>query len=155
MFSGLFTNNQTTTNPTANGSGLFANTTGSLFANNTGTGLFGSKPASGLFSNNGPASNQPKTGGLFSSTPSSSTGSIFNFQAGGVPPIKNTGASLFGSAQNQNDDDDSGDSAELEAAQNLEADPTKSTVSYKYEETCKLIIKQKAFKFKKIGGDLI
>jgi len=111
LFSGLFTNNQTTVNTPANGSGLFANTSSSLFANNTGSGLFGSKPSTGLFANNGVASNQPKTGGLFSSTPSSGTGSIFNFQSGGVPPIKNTGASLFGSTQQQNDEDDSGDSA--------------------------------------------
>ena len=111
LFSGLFTNNGTTVNAPTNGSGLFSNTSGSLFANNTGTGLFGSKPATGLFGNTGATSNQPKTGGLFSSTPSSGTGSIFNFQAGGVPPIKNTGASLFGSGQHQNDDDDSGDSA--------------------------------------------
>ena len=95
--------------------------------------MFANKPTTGLFGNNASTTaNQPKTGGLFSSTPSLTSGSIFNFQSGGVPPIKNSGSSLFASNK-QNDDDESGDSAELEAAQNLEADPSKSTHHYKYE----------------------
>ncbi len=37
----------------------------------------------------------------------------------------------------------------------MDVDPTKSKVNYNYESTCSLVLKQKAFKFKKIGGDLI
>ena len=63
---------------------------------------------------------------------------------------------MFGTGGGQgNDEEDSGDSAELEAAQNVDVDPSKSTVTYKYESTCVLVLKQKAFKFKKIGSDLI
>lgn len=93
---GLFTSNNNSSGATTTGSGLFSNANKPA----TTTGLFGS------------TTTQPKTGGLFSTTPASTTGgSIFNFQSSGVPPIKNSGASLF--ASKQNDDDDSGDSAEL------------------------------------------
>lgn len=61
---------------------------------------------------------------------------------------------MFG-GQAAHEEDDSGDSAELEAGQNIEADPSKSTVNYEYVETSVVILKQKAFKFKKLGGDLI
>lgn len=37
----------------------------------------------------------------------------------------------------------------------MDADPTKSKINYNYESTCSLVLKQKAFKFKKIGSDLI
>jgi hypothetical protein len=110
LFSNLF--NQ----PTAtNGSGLFSNgstglfnNTSSLFNNNTGSGLF-AKP-SGLFASSSETTNQPKKGGLFGNS-ATSGGSIFNFQNGGVPPVKQ--GSLFGATTggHGNDEDDSGDSA--------------------------------------------
>ncbi len=92
----MFNNN----NKPSNGSGLFSNNSSSLFSNNTSAGLFANKPTTGLFTNNGVTS-QPKTGGLFSSSSGSTGGSIFNFQQGGVPPIKNTGSSLFGGPAGQ------------------------------------------------------
>ncbi len=95
----------------SNGSGLFSSTPSNIFANTT-PGLFISnstaKPSTGLFGAS-TSSTQPKAGGLFSSSGSSTGSSIFNFQSGGVPPVKNTGASLFG--QGHNEEEDSGDSA--------------------------------------------
>ncbi len=71
-----------------------------------------------------------------------------------MPPVRQ--GTLFGSTGGQgNEEDDSGDSAELEAAQNIDVDPSKSNANYNYESTCVLLLKQKAFKFKKIGSDLI
>jgi len=37
----------------------------------------------------------------------------------------------------------------------MEADPSKSTVKYEYESSCKLISSIKASKYKKDSGDLI
>jgi hypothetical protein len=80
--------------------------------------------------------------------------------------LKGTTASLFqknalpnpataATAIANNDDDGSGDSAQLEEAQNLTSDPSKSTKTYNYDDSCPVLLTLKASKFKKAGSDLI
>jgi hypothetical protein len=80
--------------------------------------------------------------------------------------LKGTASSLFQQnappipaaaviSQANNDDDGSGDSAQLEEAQNLRSDPSKSTKNYNYDDSCPVLLTLKASKFKKAGSDLI
>jgi hypothetical protein len=127
-----------------------------LFGNSQGIGLFSgentfvnlfSKPSSEkkeslppqpLFSANQASSNsasnaKPATSSLFPATSLFNNGSIFNF-GNATPSVFSNGGSLFGStkpvaAPTENNEDE-GDSEELQKGQEMEADPTKSTFKY-------------------------
>jgi hypothetical protein len=124
------------------------------------TGLFGSKTSANpetkininspnLFNGNGfqaqpslfAKNTIPKdAGSLFSNAGKS----IFDFGAGSkLPPVK------------AGEEDDEGDSAELEINQDMKIDKSKSTGHYEYKEEAKLLFSGHSRKYKKNDGDLI
>jgi hypothetical protein len=75
--------------------------------------------------------------------------SIFGFGAGSsLPPVK-AGEAKAG------DEEEDGDSAELERRQNMPIDKSKSSGSYEYKEEMKTVFSANVRKYKRNNGDLI
>jgi hypothetical protein len=119
-----------------NNTGLFSGITNSFNPNKidlsspnlfTGNGL---KPTLNLFNNSGNKNAAP--------------GNIFGFGAGtSLPPVR------------AGEEDEDGDSAELEQKQNLPIDKSKSTGTYEYKNEMKVVFTGHVKKYKKNNGDLI
>lgn len=153
-----------------------------LFSSSQGIGLFSSPgQTKNIFDNNaakpaakeGAAPANPAEKSLFGSNSLFSSAfqskpSTFNI-FGNAPTLNNplstpTSNSIFGSIPNNlfskaeqpapADGEEEGDSAELEKAQNMDADPSKSTKKFEYP-TEGLLSSLKVLKFKKDGGNLI
>ena len=69
---------------------------------------------------------------------------MFNFgNKSNIPPVRN------------GEEDDSGDSEDLEKAQDMTIDKSKSSARYEYEDEVKLLFSGGARKYKKNNGDLV
>jgi hypothetical protein len=128
-----------------------------LFNNNNGTGLFS---GANIFSSVSNVFNQSKidlnSPNLF--TGNGKTNSVNIFKNNDKPSEK----SIFGFGANNNlppvragEEDEEGDSEELERKQNLPIDKSKSSGKYEYKEEVKNLFTAHVKKYKKNDGDAI